>query len=161
MKHPNNRRPLCRLSRINVKPRALSPGQSAVELALVSLVFIFLLLGTADFARVWFMNNEVETAARAGAQYGVRSAGNSTDFAGMQSAALNDAQDISGMTAAASSFCECPGSAAQFSCASVNTCTDKRTYVQVNTAATFTTVINWPGLPSSIPLKATATMRLQ
>jgi len=155
--HANNGR----LSRINVKPRALSPGQSAVELALTSVVLILLLIGASDFARVYFLSNEVETAARAGAQYGVHSTGNSGYFTGMQQAALNDAPDIKGMTAVASQFCQCQGSTVQFSCSVVNNCADKRTYVQVVTKATFTTAIHWPGLPATLPVNATATMRAQ
>lgn len=153
--------PLSGLSGINLNPRALSPGQSAVELALTSLVLIFLLLGAADFARVYFLSNEVETAARAGVQYGVQSSGHAADFTGMQQAAMNDAPDIQGLTATASNFCQCPGTITQFACSAINNCADKRTYVQVVTTATFTPAVKWPGLPSSLPISAKATMRTQ
>ena len=130
-------------------------------MALVSVVLILLLLGASDFARVYFLSNEVDTAARAGVQYGASSTSNTVDFTGMQNAALNDAPDIKGMTAVASQFCQCPGTTTTFSCSTKNTCSDKRIYIQVSTTATFTTALPWPGLPKSLPVHANAMMRVQ
>lgn len=45
------------------------PGQSMVEFALVSVIFLTILLGTIDFGRGVFMYAELHNAVREGARY--------------------------------------------------------------------------------------------
>lgn len=132
-------------------------GQSLVELALLLPVLLLLVIGVADFARAFYMSIEVQDAARAGAQYGLT---NSSDTTGMQTAATNDAPDVSGMTATATYGCICSdGSGASVHCNTPPTCpanTQEVNYVQVNTSATYTTFFPWPKIPSSFPLSGQA-----
>ncbi len=78
----------------------------------------------------------------------------------MQTAATNDAAGISGITATASEYCQCP-TGASFACSVSNSCSDKRVYVKVVTSATFTTLFNYPGIPHTVALTGQAVMREQ
>jgi len=69
-------------------------GSAIVELTLLVPLFLLMLLGTADFARVFYTALSVSQAARAGVQYGAQDNEKSKDYAGMQKAAQLAAQDI-------------------------------------------------------------------
>jgi Flp pilus assembly protein TadG len=136
-------------------------GQAVVELALTSPFLLLFSLIASDACRVYFASIAVNNAAKAGAQYGAQSLSKSGDISGMQNAALADAPDIYGITASASVYCECPNQPGSFSCSSVNNCTDKRAYVEVDTAATFHTLIDYPFIPDSVPINGQAIMRVE
>jgi Flp pilus assembly protein TadG len=132
-------------------------GQSLVELALMIPVLGMLLFGAIDFGRGYYLSIEVTNAARAGAQFGVENA----SAARMQTAAKSDAPDVAGITATASYGCECPDGTGQIAdCSSSPGCANAVNYVQVTTNATYTPLIPWPGIPSSIPLQGQAKMRI-
>jgi Flp pilus assembly protein TadG len=133
-------------------------GQSAVELALVLPLITILLLTTTDVARVFYVAIAVNSAARAGVQYGAQNSTTASDLAGMKQAATDDASGISNFTAVASQYCQCP-TGGPFSCSQSNNCADKRLYVEVDTSAPFNTLFKYPGLPSSFALNAKAVMR--
>ena len=134
-----------------------SRGQSAAEFAMVAPVLLLLLVGVADFGRVFYTAIELNNAARAGTQYGIQSPANGADIAGMVQAAENDASDISGLTATASEYCECPDGTTQ-ACSSTP-CADMRVYVEVDTSATFNTLLDYPGVPASVSLKGKSVVR--
>jgi Flp pilus assembly protein TadG len=132
-------------------------GQSLVELGLMLPVLGLLLFGAIDFARAYYLSIEVTNAARAGAQFGVQN----SSSAGMQNAATSDASDVPGMTATATYGCECPDGTGQVpGCGTPPGCANAVNYVQVITNATYTPLIPWPGIPSSIPLQGQATVRI-
>jgi Flp pilus assembly protein TadG len=132
-------------------------GSSLVELGLMLPVLGLLLFGAIDFGRAYYLSIEVTNAARAGAQFGVENASS----AGMQNAATSDASDVPGITATASYGCECPDGSGQIpNCSSSPACANAVNYVQVTTNATYTPLIPWPGIPSSIPLTGQATVRI-
>ncbi len=133
-------------------------GQSAVELALITPVLALVLLAAGDAARVFYISIEAVNAAHAGVQYGAQSATTASDTAGMQQAALDDASDLPGLTATASNFCECPPSAAHVSCSSTN-CSGMEMWAQVNTSVQFHTLMNYPGIPSTVTINQSALMR--
>ncbi len=62
-------------------------GSAIVELALCVPVLILIVLGTGDFARVFYTSIALSDAARAGAQYGAHSVTQSGNTSGMQTAA--------------------------------------------------------------------------
>jgi TadE-like protein len=132
-------------------------GSSLVELGLMLPVLGLLLFGAIDFGRAYYLSIEVTNAARAGAQFGVENASS----AGMQNAATSDAPDVPGITATASYGCECPDGSGQIpGCSSSPGCANAVNYVQVTTNATYSPLIPWPGIPSSIPLTGEATVRI-
>jgi Flp pilus assembly protein TadG len=135
-------------------------GQAAVEFALVVPVLVVLLMIVGEFLRVYYTTIELNNAARAGVQYGLHSPANAANLTGMQQAALNDGSDISGMTAVATEYCQC-SDGSSVSCGTAGACADERVYIEVDTAATFYTLANWPGIPKSIALSGKAIMREQ
>jgi Flp pilus assembly protein TadG len=137
-----------------------SRGQSAVELGLLTPILVLVLVIAADFSRVFYMSIEAANAARAGVQYGAQSTIQASDTAGMQQAALNDGSNLSGLTANASNFCECPPSTSHVTCSST-TCSGMEMYVQVNTSAQFHTLVHYPGVPSTVTLNESALMRAE
>jgi Flp pilus assembly protein TadG len=134
-------------------------GQSAVELALLVPVLAFVLVAAADFARVYYMSTALVSAARAGVQYGAQSTTAASDTVGMKQAALNDASNLTSVTATASKFCECPPSNSHVDCSPA--CSGMEMYVQVNTSAAFHTLVNYPGIPSTVTLNESALMRAE
>jgi len=134
-------------------------GQSAVELALVTPILIVLLLVAADFGRVFYTSIAVNNAARAGAQYGSHSIVTAANSAGITAAARTDGW--SSLTVNASQ-CTCLSSTNVTACAS-SYCTNNpsATYVMVTVTAPFTTLVAYPGLPSSFTLTGQAVMQVQ
>ena len=133
-------------------------GQGTVELALGATFFLLMMIVAADFARGFFMSIEVANAARAGVQYGSQNRNMAADTSGIQIAAQNDASNISGLTATPSVFCQCAG--VTVAC-SPPQCSSPITYVQVVASATYTTMLNYPMVPHSIPMTSTAIMEVQ
>ncbi len=139
-------------------------GQAAVELAMVSPVLALLLVGTADFGRAFYFNQEVVAAARAGAQYGSQSVSTASDTSGISAAALANGTNVPGLSAS-SSFCTCqsPTPTGETACASsyCNGANSAATYVIVTTSATFKTLVNYPGVPHTTTMTGTAIMQVQ
>lgn len=141
-------------------------AQSLVELALVFPLFTMIVLGATEFARFAWASIEVSNAARAGAQYGAQSHVTASNTAGIQTAALNDGVNLTGLTVTSSQYCVCSTaesttitcSTGLTNCASPNTLI---AYVQVSTTATVTPVVHYPTLPSSLTLHGSAVMAVE
>ncbi len=146
-------------------------GSVIIEFALLFPVMMLMALGTADFARVFYAGIAVANAARAGVQYGALSPGNAGNFTAMQQAAVDDAsnQGLTGIAAVASNYCGCAGSSSTVACGGATpvtcsvggTTTTPNGYVRVTVTYTYNTLVNYPGIPSTIALSRTATMRVQ
>ncbi len=140
-------------------------GGALVELALVVPVFVALLLGAAEFARLAYASIEVSNAARAGVAYGSQSSTTASDISGMQTAATNDGANVTGLSATATEFWTCSGSTVPYTqLSSPPTCTGTGNhllnYVQVTTTATVNPLIHVPGLPTTFTLHGLAIMRV-
>jgi len=131
---------------------------SLAEMALIIPILCLVLFGLIDFGRAYYLGIEVTNAAYAGAAYG---AVNSTDIQGMESAATADAANVPNMTATATYGCECSDGTNQVSlCSTTPSCPNNViNYVTVTTSASYKPIFPWPGLPSTLPLAGTATMR--
>lgn len=144
--------------------RFFKHGQAATELALMAPVLSLLLVGGADFARVFYMNQEIVAAARAGAQYGSQSVTTAVDTTGIRAEALANGANVPGI-AANSSYCTCqsPAPTGQVTCATgyCKGANSQANYVTVTTTATFTTLVNYPGIPHVTSLSGTAVMQVQ
>jgi Flp pilus assembly protein TadG len=134
-------------------------GQAATEMAFCAVVLFTMMLVIADYSRIFFVSTALNSAARAGAQYGIQNVTTAADLTGMQNAATNDDSTIS-MNPVASNYCECPGSSSHVSCANPG-CSDVRVYCEVDTSATFTTIINYPVIPHTVALTGKAVMRAE
>lgn len=137
-------------------------GQSAAEFAIIVPVLLLLLVAIADFGRVFFVSVAVNNAARAGAQYGSQSVITAADSIGMKAAAVKDALNVSNWNTPTASQCTCEVSAVVTHCAA-SYCTNapSATYVEVDTSATFHTLLTYPGIPSSTTLSGKAVMQVQ
>jgi hypothetical protein len=81
----------------------------------------------------------------------------------MVQAALDDAanQGLTGVTASARSFCRCTGSSTNVACTTTCSGATPNGYTEVTVNYTFNTMLSYPGIPNSIVLNRTATMRAQ
>jgi len=135
-------------------------GTSLVEFAILAPVFIFLLIGLIEVGRYTYFGLVAADAARAGVQYGTQSLATYSDNTAMQNAALNDGQTIANLTATATHKCVLSGT--NTSCPIGGTAPGNNWvyYVEVDTTGTFTSLMQYPGIPRSIPVSAKAVMRV-
>src|SRR3954451_22469131 len=73
-------------------------GQALVETAFAVLLLTPVLIGGAELARVAYAAIEVANAARAGVQYGTQNGFAASDTTGIQTAAANDASNLTGFS---------------------------------------------------------------
>lgn len=138
----------------------MSRGQSIVELALVLPVLMFLVLVGADFGRFCYVQIAVNGAARAGAQFASQTVVNAADTSGIIRAAQLDASNVPSLNATASQ-CTClPGSSVPACPASYCASDAQATFVEVDTQAPFQTLVQYPGIPSSLTLAGKAMMEV-
>ncbi len=133
-----------------------------LEFALLVPLTMVMFFGTMDFSRVFYAAIELANAAQAGALYGAQSVTYVSDTAGIKQAAAFEAQDLSGMTAATSNYCQCPGGAI-VGC-TTGTCTGygvPQVYVSVTTSYTFQTLFGYAVLPSAVAMTRTVVTRVQ
>jgi Flp pilus assembly protein TadG len=141
-------------------------GQSLLELALTLPLFVFILVGTAEFARFAWASIEASNAARAGVQYGAQNHITASDNSGMQTATTLDGTNLSGLAATPTHYCVCSTAASTVSCTLplTATCPSPATlleFVQVNTSATVTPLYRWPGLPTTFTARGFALMQVE
>ena len=133
-------------------------GASLVEIGLVLPILLFIVMATVDFAREYYFANEVAGGARAGAIYGTT---NPSDTTGITNAVKYDAPDVTDVNVSSSWGCECSdGTSASTSCSAAPTCSANVVYyVKVTATASYTTILPWTGIPSSLSLSSTSEMR--
>lgn len=126
--------------------RARVRGQGLVEFALIAPLMIFMLLITVDFARAYSAHIEVSNAARAGAIYGSRSSAFAHDVNAVRAAALRETPSIFGK---APQVIPTPGSDS-----------DGYERITVTVRYDFEPLIEFPGIPKSVQISRTVTMRV-
>ena len=139
-------------------------GQSLIETALSLSLLLVILAAAIDFGRAYYLLVELKSAAHAGAVYGSQYP---TDVTGMNTAAASNATDLANnsFTKTASWGCECDSSQATTagtnSCTTTPSCTGGNLvyYVTVTTGATYSPLLPWPGIPSTMTLSETVQMR--
>ena len=136
-------------------------GSITVELALLLTVLPLLALGAYDLGRYGVEQTAMVSAARAGAQAALQS-GALADPTPIVEAVRRDAGDVTGtLNVAARQFCQCP-SAGEASCGAP--CTDSAyapMYVEVSVSDNFDLLFHYLGLPQSLALGPTSTMRIR
>jgi|HubBroStandDraft_6_1064221.scaffolds.fasta_scaffold41868_4 Flp pilus assembly protein TadG len=139
-------------------------GQAFVELALVLPIFILLLVGVAEVGRLAYASIEVSNAARAGVAYGSQNHTTASDTANIRLAAIQDAPNLTTLTAIATQVCSCSDGTA-ITCANAGTTCLKPAhiieYVKVTTSAPVNTAFHFPGIASSITFRGFAIMRVE
>ncbi len=139
-------------------------GTSMVELALVLPVMVFLLIGVIEVGRFTYFWIVAEHAARAGVQYASQNLQTAADAAasgpGTAAAAKADA-NIPSWTVKSSLTCTVNGASAPCPANNANSVSPTLVYyVQVQVTGTVTSLLNYPGIPHSIPLSVTASQRV-
>jgi Flp pilus assembly protein TadG len=146
-------------------------GAALVELAVSLPVVLLVFVITIDFARVFYLSIALTNAARAGAQFGSSTLARSGNTTGMQTTAIN-AVNTTGVSAVATRLCQCASDTGVFSptAPTANDCTSPAAVscagshrvitVTVTTTKTFTTVMSFPGVPSSLSVSRNATLRV-
>ena len=149
-------------------------GTAVVEVAILAPVFIFLLVGLIEVGRFAYFALLAANAARAGAQYGAQDMTTMVDSTGMTTAAVTDAQNglgIANWTAPGAVTANCyyttttGGVTAGWDLCSNLTGpppagTTYTYYVQVNVTGTFSSILSYPGIPKTLPVSGSATMRV-
>lgn len=117
-------------------------GQALAELAILLPLLIILVMGAADFGRVYYHFMAVESAAAAGAQYGCVSASKALDSDGIRLAAMRQVQDITNRSVVVVS--------SQMT----------NSVLTVNVQARFVTLFRWPMTPTNTLISRSAQMRI-
>ncbi len=134
-------------------------GTATVEMAIILPVLILLVLGATDLGRIFYDAVAVSNAARAGLSYGSLDEARAKDSSKIATVAADDSQYVGGMTITSERVCEC----ADHSVVDCNsgTCSEgpSRIYVKVSASKTYTTLLPYPGLPSSVSLSRESYMR--
>lgn len=120
-------------------------GAAAVELAVLLPFLAFLFVIAVDFARIFYFSQTLENCARNGALYASDpTLAAQSPYTSVTQAALADATNLSPQpTVTSGSGTDASGNA----------------YVTVTVSWTFTTVTNYPGVPSTVNLSRTVQMR--
>ena len=134
---------------------------SAVEFAITAPLLIGMLIPLVDLGLGIAKNTQLRNAAQAGAQYALV---NGWDSTAIQSAVTN-ATTLSPIQAlpAPSQSCGCPTGTTVSSATCGSVCSNGAnagTYVTINARSTYTPVIPYPMLGSSVTLVATSTVRI-
>ena len=152
-------------------------GGALVEFALVLPVLVFLCMAVGDFGRLYFHALSVVNAASSAVEWGSLDSGFAAQTNEMQNRAITDASDLTGVSANATMFCDCPPAdpddfttdPTPVDCALAGvegTCTEgayglPRVYVRADVQQTFKTVGPYPGIPNSSVVARSAFMRVQ
>ena len=176
---PGARRPRQRAEAGPGRNRGSQRGSSAVEFALTIPLVLFLVLGTADFGRVFYHAMTAVHAADAGAFYGAHSLLTAADTSKIQAVTTEDANDIlrhlapsdleagedSLFTSTPELFCDCPGAPGIAVDCYAGTCAapylSPRVYLKSRVEAPFTTIVQYPSIPDSVELDLTVWVRVQ
>jgi Flp pilus assembly protein TadG len=161
---------------MTVKTMGAQSGQALVELAIALPVLLILALGVIELGRYAYIAILVGNAAHAGALYGSQSTAASSDSTGIQSAAqydfaggtaagsIDNGQPVSQLTVSSLPSCGCDsgGAITAFGCATTPSCATGHWVVVISVTAsgTFSSLFNYPGIPSSITVSRTSTMRV-
>jgi hypothetical protein len=140
--------------------RSRESGSALIETAVVLPVLILLVLGVAEYGRVYFTGITVANAALAGAEFGAQSSG-TADPVFVQQVARDDADDQT-LVVTSDRVCRCPGSD-PLPCTS--TCPDgygnPQFFIAVTSSKNLSLLLRYPGLPATILVSRTASFRIQ
>lgn len=138
-------------------------GAAAIEFALISPVFLVLLVGMVEVGFAAYQAMQAQDAAEAGALYAAKYGWDPT---GITNAVLN-ATSASGLTAspAPAEFCGCPASGSGITTVNCNsTCpggSPPGLYISVSASLPHETILPYLNLPIPAVLTAHATVRTQ
>jgi Flp pilus assembly protein TadG len=125
--------------------RTARRGTISVEMAFMAPLLMFFAVIGVDYARIFSRALILETASRNGCWYACQDATHAADTANIQAVALKDLTDVTPTPTVTSS---------------TYVGADGFTYVRVTCSMTFTTITNYPAVPSSSNLSRYTDMRV-
>ncbi|HKB06509.1 MAG TPA: TadE family protein [Gemmataceae bacterium] len=135
-------------------PRAARrEGASAVELAIVLPVLVLLAFGSVDFGRFAYHHIAVTNAARAGAEHAIMNPYTSAQEAAWASKVQQTARD---------EMVNQVGGNPSLLTTTTTVAIEQGGFRRVRVEATyssFQTIVSWPGIPKTVPLRAAVVMR--
>ncbi len=138
-------------------------GIAVIEFALILSLLMLMLLAAGDFGRIFYAQIALENAARSGATFGTRVGGAYLNDAGILAAASADDGGLSGVSITIpAKTCKCAdGSpvACDGSCGGSDP--TPKILLTVQADYDFVSITDFPGLPTTVPLRAKAVMRAQ
>jgi len=149
--------------RTQLTNRSNRRGTTALELALTGPLLLLLLIGVADFSRVFHHAVTLANAAGTADFYGARNVTHSGNTTAMKTVAATDAKDLASITTISGRFCRCPNSDTNVDCitGSCPASYKPRVYVSVQTTERFQPLVRYPGIPKGFTVGRTAYMRAQ
>jgi Flp pilus assembly protein TadG len=151
--------------RLQSRGRRHERGAALVELALATPLLAVLIVGAVDFARIFYVAMQLTNAARSGAQYG------STGSVGFDAAVVKTKAESASPqiapytveTPVESCFCmtNTGGSTPQTCTVACGSGTHKAVFITVTASKDFSPVMRFPGIPSSLTMTRTVTLRRQ
>ena len=147
-------------------------GQSLLEVALMITVLLTMVIGIIEFGRYAYIGILVGNAARAGAAFAVQNPGTVGDTTDITTAAKNDfqsnGQPANSLSVNSSYACGCDNGGtlvatlAQCTATGAGVCPSGQFWVitvTVEASGTFNSLFSFPGIPASLTLDRTCTMR--
>lgn len=131
-----------------------------VEFAVVLPVLVFLVIGVVEIGRYMFFGIELAHMAEAGAQYGSLSMANSENASAVSAAALADAPNSGITSVLVSPSPTCTYGGVSTPCPSGTEAPGYTYYVSVKITGYMNPLLNYPGIPSNVPVSASTTMRV-
>ncbi len=173
----------CLWSRLTARVAGLhdESGNALIELAMIfTFLGIPMLWGTSQMGVLVYDSIEVSNAANAGAVFGAQTTSEAINTSGIASAAQADASDFprtnmgnSALTVTSNIFYYCANAigganpqytttaAATAACGAAGSTNETVEFVQVNTSATVTPFLKFPGMRSSYPIVGQSILAVQ
>ncbi len=136
-------------------------GSAAIELAVLAAPLVLMTVGTADYGFAVYQQIQVQNAAQAGAEYALKHGFSTTGITNAVTAATP--LTVTAVPAPSES-CGCPSGTAITPAVCNSACAGGQAagvYVTVGAQATYTTIVPYPGIPTSFALAASSTVRIQ
>jgi Flp pilus assembly protein TadG len=135
-------------------------GVTAIEFAVIAPIMIGLFISIADLGLGLYTQVQLANAAQSGAAYAMQKGYNSDTMKTVAQASTR----LTSVTVATSQFCGCPSATGVTVTACTASCGDgltAGTFAQVIASKTYSTLLSYPGIPSTINMSETATARTQ
>jgi Flp pilus assembly protein TadG len=141
-------------------------GAAMVEFAIALPFLVFMVIGVVEVGRYMYFGILAAHAAEAAAEYGSQTLATAADTTGIKNAASADSAGLSTFLASPAPLClqtsgETGSTPAPVTCPTGTPPAGTIEYVQVTVTGTFHSLLNYPGMPNSLPVTASTTMRIQ
>jgi Flp pilus assembly protein TadG len=131
-------------------------GQALIETSLSVMLFVLLIFGATEFARLAYAAIEVSNAAKAAVQYAAQNNATSGDTAGVQTAAANEAPNLTVTAALLPVSIVCSDGSAFSKASGCAAGTFAISTVTVTTTSEYDPIIHIPGFGGAFALSGQA-----